>query len=183
MRSITFLPILQMQAALWDSLRLRNLVEAVLLTLPALYLCIAFLPLDLTPKIIVTLTIIVPLGGFGLIGISDDSMTRWLGSWWKWRDPAGLSYFEGGQKMNLKELIFWRRRPYRRQLAAYTVTACRRGFQSKNIIGGVVITKDNRFVKIMEVLPVNIYLKSAIDRQNIISSLHRICRSRRMNCR
>ena len=64
---------------------LRNLVEAVLLTLPALYLCIAFLPLDLTPKIIVTLTIIVPLGGFGLIGISDDSMTRWLGSWWKWR--------------------------------------------------------------------------------------------------
>ena len=40
----------------------------------------------------------------------------------------------------------------------------------KNIIGGVVITKDNRFVKIMEVLPVNIYLKSAIDRQNIISS-------------
>ena len=32
------------------------------------------------------------------------------------------------------------------------------------------ITKDNRFVKIVEVLPVNIYLKSAIDRQNIISS-------------
>lgn len=41
---------------------------------------------------------------------------------------------------------------------------------TKIIIGGVVITKDNRFVKIMEVLPVNIYLKSAIDRQNIISS-------------
>ena len=40
----------------------------------------------------------------------------------------------------------------------------------KNIIGGVVITKDNRFVKILEVLPVNIYLKSPADRQNIISS-------------
>ena len=40
----------------------------------------------------------------------------------------------------------------------------------KNIIGGVVITKDNRFIKILEVLPVNIYLKSAGDRQNIISS-------------
>ena len=40
----------------------------------------------------------------------------------------------------------------------------------KNIIGGVVITKDNRFIKILEVLPVNIYLKSANDRQNIISS-------------
>ena len=74
---------------------LRNLVEAVLLTLPALYLCIAFLPLDLTPKIIVTLTIIVPLGGFGLIGFSDDSMTRWLGSWWKWRRSRRIILFRG----------------------------------------------------------------------------------------
>ena len=40
----------------------------------------------------------------------------------------------------------------------------------KNIISGVVITKDNRFVKILEVLPVNIYLKSPADRKNIISS-------------
>ena len=62
---------------------LRNLVEAVLLTLPALYLCIAFLPLDLTPKIIVTLT------------ISDDSMTRWLGSWWKWRRSRRIILFRG----------------------------------------------------------------------------------------
>ena len=40
----------------------------------------------------------------------------------------------------------------------------------KNIIGGVVVTKDDRFVKILEVLPVNIYLKSPADRQNIISA-------------
>lgn len=33
----------------------------------------------------------------------------------------------------------------------------------KNIIGGVVITKDGRFVKILELLPVNIYLKSPIE--------------------
>jgi hypothetical protein len=40
----------------------------------------------------------------------------------------------------------------------------------KNIISGVVITKDNRFIKILEVLPVNIYLKSPADRENIISA-------------
>jgi len=40
----------------------------------------------------------------------------------------------------------------------------------KNIIGGTIVTKDNRFVKILEVLPVNIYLKSANDRRNIIAS-------------
>ena len=46
---------------------LRNLVEAVILTVPALYLCIAFLPFGLTAKIIVTLVVVVPVGGFGLI--------------------------------------------------------------------------------------------------------------------
>ena len=40
----------------------------------------------------------------------------------------------------------------------------------KNIIGGVVITKDNRFIKILEVLPVNFYLKSGNDQQNIIAA-------------
>lgn len=38
------------------------------------------------------------------------------------------------------------------------------------ITGGVVITKDDRFIKILEVLPVNIYLKSPADRQAIIES-------------
>lgn len=49
---------------------LRNLVEAVILTVPALYLCIAFLPFGLTAKIIVTLVVVVPVGGFGLNDIS-----------------------------------------------------------------------------------------------------------------
>lgn len=74
---------------------IRNLVEAVILTLPVLYLCIAFLPLPLTPKIVVTLVIGVPLGGFGLVGVSDDSLTRWLGSWWRWRRGRRLITFRG----------------------------------------------------------------------------------------
>ena len=129
---------------------LRNLVEAVILTVPALYLCIAFLPFGLTAKIIVTLVVVVPVGGFGLIGINDDSMTRC-------------------QNVNLKDLIFGGGvksgddgGTYRDSIQAW--------LPIKNIIGGVVITKDGRFVKILELLPVNIYLKSPNDRQNIISS-------------
>jgi len=60
---------------------IRNTIEAVLLALPVLYLCIACLPLSLTPKIIATLTVLVPVGGFGLLGINDDSLTRWLSCW------------------------------------------------------------------------------------------------------
>ena len=74
---------------------LRNLIEAALLPIPVLYLCIAFLPFKLTTKIIVTLMVIVPLGGFGLIGINDDSMTRWLGCWWRWRRRRRIILFRG----------------------------------------------------------------------------------------
>lgn len=69
---------------------LRNLIEAVVLTLPILYLCLAFVPLSMTPKIIVTLTVLVSMGGFGLMGVNDDSLTRWLGSWWRWRKGRRL---------------------------------------------------------------------------------------------
>ena len=71
---------------------IRNLIEAVLLTLPILYLCLAFVPLSLTPKIIVTLTVLVPVGG---IGVSDDSLTRWLGCWWRWRRGRRIITYRG----------------------------------------------------------------------------------------
>lgn len=77
---------------------LRNLVEAVLLSLPALYLCIALLPFSLTPKIIITMSVVVPLAGFGLIGISDDSLTRWLSSWWRWRRGRRIIFYRGEVK-------------------------------------------------------------------------------------
>ena len=78
---------------------LRNLVEAVILTVPVLYLCIAFLPLDLCTKIMVTLVIVVPVGGFGLIGINDDSLTRWVKDWWRWRKKRWIIQFRGENKL------------------------------------------------------------------------------------
>ena len=74
---------------------LRNLVEAVVLTIPVLYLCIAFLPFALSTKIMVTLVVIVPVGGFGLIGVNDDSMTRWVKDWWWWRSRRRIILFRG----------------------------------------------------------------------------------------
>ena len=76
---------------------IRNMIEAVLLSLPILYFCMVLIPWSLTPKIIATLTILVPVGGFGLIGISDDSLTRWLGCWWRWRKSRRLMTFRGGK--------------------------------------------------------------------------------------
>ena len=71
--------------------------------------------------------------------------------------------------MNLKEMIFGGNVRSGGDSGAYR-DSIQAWIPIKNIMGGVVITKDDRFVKILEVLPVNIYLKSPNDRQNIIAS-------------
>jgi len=39
---------------------IRNLIESVILGIPLLFACFAYLPLALTPKVVVTLIIFVP---------------------------------------------------------------------------------------------------------------------------
>lgn len=74
---------------------LRNLIEALVLTLPLLLVSLRFLPFSLTVRIVAALIVSVPIGGFGLIGIGDDSLTRWLGSWWRWQKARRQIYYRG----------------------------------------------------------------------------------------
>ena len=71
--------------------------------------------------------------------------------------------------MSMKDAIFGTATPSSHGGATYR-DSIQAWLPVKNIIGGVVITKDNRFIKILEVLPVNFYLKSPSDQQNIITS-------------
>lgn len=154
---------------LFGVFEIRNAVETVLLCIPILFLCLALLPLTLMPKIIVTMTILVPVGGFALIGIGGDSLTRWLKAWINWRKHRRMIFYRGGASMSMKDAIFGTAAPTSHGGATYR-DSIQAWLPVKNIIGGVVITKDNRFIKILEVLPVNFYLKSPSDQQNIITS-------------
>lgn len=78
----------------------RNLVEAVILTVPIAYFCLAVLPFGMTTRIVVMLSLIVPVGGFGLIGIGGDSLTRWLKSWWIWRRQRRMMFYRGEVEKN-----------------------------------------------------------------------------------
>ena len=75
---------------LFGVFEIRNAVETVLLCIPILFLCLALLP-----KIIVTMTILVPVGGFALIGIGGDSLTRWLKAWINWRKHRRMIFYRG----------------------------------------------------------------------------------------
>ena len=77
---------------------IRNLIEAALLALPTLYLCLSRLPLAISQRITVSLVITVPLAGIALIGVNDDSLTRWLKSWWLWHRHRRIMFHRGEVK-------------------------------------------------------------------------------------
>lgn len=80
---------------LFGLFEIRNAIETVLLTVPIIFCCIALLPFSFTAKLIIAIVIVVPVGGLSLIGVSDDSLTRWAGMWWRWRKCRRLMLFRG----------------------------------------------------------------------------------------
>ena len=68
--------------------------------------------------------------------------------------------------MNIKELIFGKNAASVRVSQYHGST--QKWLPVADIRDGVIITKDGRFIKLMEVLPVNFYLLSPIEQQNMI---------------
>ena len=90
---------------------IRNLIEAVILGVPLLFACLAFLPFGLTAKMVVTLTIFVPAVGFALIGVNDDSLTRYLKALWRWQRRKRILTYRGEVNYDGFERTYirWRR--------------------------------------------------------------------------
>ena len=80
---------------LFGIFEIRNVIEAVILGAPTLFLCFTLFPFPLTARIIVSMIIVVPLGGFALIGISGDSLSRYLRAWRRWRRRKKILTYKG----------------------------------------------------------------------------------------
>lgn len=100
---------------LFGLFEIRNAIEAVLVGLPVLAFCVTCLPLAITAKIVVSLFLLVPTVGFALIGLKDDSLTRYLHTWWTWRNKRRVMTFRGEINQNEFERTYLRRRRNRRQ--------------------------------------------------------------------
>ena len=100
---------------LFGLFEIRNAIEAVVLGLPLLAACVAWLPLGLTWNIIVTLFLLVPVVGFALIGLKDDSLTRCLRAWWTWRRRRRVITFRGEVYPDELERAYLRRFHHRHE--------------------------------------------------------------------
>ena len=94
---------------------LRNCIEAVVLAAPTLGICMLIarqLAVSLTIKLVISLCLLVPVCGFALLGIRDDSLSRFLSVYFRWRRPRRIILNKGGLiKYDHKRRDFWRTKP------------------------------------------------------------------------
>ena len=81
---------------LFGLFEIRNMIEAIILGLPLTLLLFSVSPFGLTATIIMTLAVVVPVGGFALLGIGDDCLTRHISAWRRWRHRRGILTYRGG---------------------------------------------------------------------------------------
>lgn len=161
-------------------LKLRNTIEAVIavagITIPVLKITV----LSFTGKIIVLCLTALPIGIFALIGIGGESLSAFLLNFFRflrarriqtWQETeTELSQtdqrFVGGagdipEEYGDKEL---RKKDHRKKRIQTN------SFPIEKIENGICYMKDKRYIKIIEVEPINFLLRSAREQRNIIYS-------------
>jgi hypothetical protein len=84
--TIVYIPVNYTEAGkILGIFELRNLIEAVLLCVPLLFFTLFCLPFGITVNIVLTAILVVPAGGFALIGIHDYSLINFIRVYWKWK--------------------------------------------------------------------------------------------------
>lgn len=80
---------------------LRNLLEMLVLAVPTLGLCVLFAKLTaftMTTKLMVSMVLLVPVCGFALMGLHDESLFRFCAAYLHWRRSRSLLTYRGDYK-------------------------------------------------------------------------------------
>lgn len=178
--------------------KMRNAIEAGILA-GGCALLVFKLPLSLTGKIIVLCLTSLPLAIFGLLGVDGESLSQYIVSVIKFLRNRRRLYrsdvdeFESVGKVRLKikknkflnatiGRIMDKRRINKIKKYEKLREASKRGKKMKKpvdiesyleidkIENGVVFTRDGRYLKVIEIEPINFLLRSAREQRNIIYS-------------
>ena len=177
------------------AVRIRNAIEACILVVLT-GLPIIRLPLSLTTRIIILCLIPLPLGIFGIIGIEGDALSEFLISWVRWLkkrrvlrrtdvSPAPVEHKSKVKKLRHQppeKLGITLKPPEQKPKSSKTNSKALRTLRSKkdlsteglipvkDIHNGIVHLTDGRYIKILEVEPINFLLRSVREQKNIIHS-------------
>lgn len=178
-------------------IRVRNAIEACVLVLLT-GIPILQLPFSLTTRIVILCLITLPLGVFGVVGVDGDSLSEFVFNWCRWLIRRRMLYRTdvSPTKQPITNLSRQRHQPPDSldiELVQKPVKHSRRhspkGDSTKqphrksrkeiwtedlipvrNIQNGIIHLSDGRYIKILEVEPINFLLRSVREQKHIIAS-------------
>jgi hypothetical protein len=178
-------------------IRVRNAIEACVLVLLT-GIPILQLPFSLTTRIVILCLITLPLGVFGVVGIDGDSLSEFVFNWCRWLIRRRMLYRTdvSPTKQPITNLSRQRHQPPDSldiELVQKPVKHSRwhspKGDSTKqphrksrkeiwtedlipvrNIQNGIIHLSDGRYIKILEVEPINFLLRSVREQKHIIAS-------------
>lgn len=178
-------------------IRVRNAIEACVLVLLT-GIPILQLPFSLTTRIVILCLITLPLGVFGVVGIDGDSLSEFVFNWCRWLIRRRMLYRTdvSPTKQPITNLSRQRHQPPDSldiELVQKPVKHSRRHIPKgdstkqphrksrkeiwtedlipvRNIQNGIIHLSDGRYIKILEVEPINFLLRSVREQKNIIAS-------------
>lgn len=126
--------------------KFRNALEAAVLAFLAGFPVLK-LHIGLTAKIIILCLTALPLGVLGLIGINGESLSSFIFGFLKFLKNRRVLKIGDDRKNSVSEYL-----------------------PIEKIENGIIYTKDKRYIKVIEVLPINFLLRSEREQRSIIYS-------------
>lgn len=178
---------------LGGTVKLRNAVEAAVLAVGSA-VPLFYLPLAFNIRLMIVIAVSVPLGVFGVVGIGGDSLTQFVAHWFHFMKrrrivtPTPQGNLEANRHRHLRfiskryRIVYYDDTdtlPHNAQVLQRK--ADRHGMLVKRqtlydllpiekIEDGILHTTDYRYIKILEIEPINFLLRSPREQRSVIYS-------------
>lgn len=160
--------------------KVRNVIEAGILAVVIGVPVIFLLPFGVTTKVIILCLTALPAALFALMGIGGESLSSFLIVFVKYLKNRRVVTDVAPEKRKRKAMATGKKTKNRKQEADDEAPASEEQPSTINLVSeyipiskvenGIVYTKDHRYVKILEVIPINFLLRSGREQRNIIYS-------------
>ena len=178
---------------LGGTVKLRNAMEAAVLAVGSA-VPLFYLPLAFNIRLMIVIAVSVPLGVFGVVGIGGDSLTQFAAHWFRFMKrrriitPTPQGNLEANRHRHLRfiskryHVVYYEDAdalPHNAQVLQRK--ADRHGKLVKRqtlydllpiekIENGILHTTDDRYIKILEIEPINFLLRSPREQRSVIYS-------------
>ena len=159
--------------------KVRNVIEAGILAVVIGVPVIFLLPFGVTAKVVILCLTALPAALFALMGIGGESLSSFLIVFVKYLKNRRVVTDVAPEKRKRK-VFSVKRAKSKKSETAEEDTAAEEQPSTINLVSeyipvtkienGIVYTKDHRYVKILEVIPINFLLRSGREQRNIIYS-------------